>query len=54
MFKVSFKDNPRDPAKIVLRVGNKTAVMLKGTVALPEFFKHLPDEIITWMTEKQN
>lgn len=53
MFKVSFKDNPRDPAKIVLRVGNKTAVMLKGTVVLPEFFKYLPDEIVTCMTDKQ-
>ena len=54
MFKVSFKDNPKDPAKVVMRFGNTTAVMLKGTVALPEFFKKLPDEIVTWMTDKQN
>lgn len=53
MFKVSFKDKPNDPSKIVIRMGNKTGVMLKGTVALPEFFKYLPEEIVTWMTDKQ-
>lgn len=53
MFKVSFKDTPRDPSKIVVRVGNKISVLLKGTVALPEFFKYIPESIITWMTEEQ-
>ena len=53
MFKVSFKDTPRDPSKIVVRAGNKISVLLKGTVALPEFFKYIPESIIAWMTEEQ-
>ena len=46
MFKVSFKDKPNDPSKIVVRIGNKTGVMLKGTVILPKFFRYIPDEIV--------
>lgn len=49
MFKVSFKDKPNDPSKIVVRMGNKTGVMLKGTVMLPKFFKNIPDEIEDWI-----
>lgn len=53
MFKVSFKDKPNDPSKYVVRVGNRIVVVLKGTVALPDFFKHIPEEIITWITDEQ-
>lgn len=49
MFKVSFRDNPNDPAKIVVRMGNKVGVMLKGTVILPKFFRNIPDEIVEWI-----
>lgn len=45
MFKVSFKETPKNPAKLVTKLGNETTVLLKGTVELPAFWKYLPNEI---------
>lgn len=50
MFKVSFKETPKDPSKVVTRIGNKTTVILKGTVRLPAFFKDIPVEILDWIS----
>lgn len=53
LFKVSFKDSPKNPSKVTVVTGKKVAVMISGTVSLPEFFKHIPEEIVTWMTDEQ-
>ena len=49
LFKVSFKETPKNPSKLVTKMGGETTVMLKGTCDLPEFWKHLPDEIVKWI-----
>lgn len=52
MFKVSFKENPENPYKLVTKLGNKTTVILKGTVELPAFWKYMPDEIWKWIANQ--
>lgn len=54
LFKVSFKDSPKNPSKVVVVTDRKMGVRISGTVSLPEFWKHLPEDIIEWMTDKQN
>lgn len=49
MFKVSFKENPKSPSKLVTKFGNETTVLLRGVCALPEFFKYIPEEISEWI-----
>ena len=53
VFKVSFKDSLKNPTKVAVVTGKKVAIMINGTVELPEFFKHIPDSIVNWMTEEQ-
>lgn len=53
MFKVSFKNYKNSPAKVTVVTGKKVAVMISGTVSLPEFFKYIPEEIVRWMTDEQ-
>lgn len=53
MFKVSFKDTPENPLKTVLRKGNSMYVGIEGIVALPEFFKDIPQSIYDWITKEQ-
>lgn len=50
MFKVSFKETEKNPSRVVNKYGRKTIVVLKGTVRLPEFWKHVPDEITDWIS----
>lgn len=50
MFKVSFKESAKDPSKITNKVGKNVYVYLKGTVALPEFWKYVPQEIYDWIS----
>ena len=49
MFKVSFKEAPDNPSKLVTKMGNETTVMLKGTCELPDCWKYLPEEIVKWI-----
>lgn len=49
IFKVSFKETPKQPSKAVTKVGLVTTVILKGIVDLPEFFDHIPTEIMDWI-----
>ena len=53
MFKVSFKGPPENPSKAVLRVGNSMYVKIEGIVALPEFFRYIPQSIYDWITKEQ-
>lgn len=53
MFKVSFKDTPKNPSKFIQKVGRVTTVHLRGTAKLPAFWKYLPAEISKWIG-KQN
>lgn len=53
MFKVSFKDTPKNPSKYVQKLGKVTTVHLRGTAKLPAFWKYLPVEISRWIG-KQN
>lgn len=52
LFKVSFKDSPKNPSKAVVVTGKRTVVLLSGTVKFPKFWKHVPNEIIEWMTDQ--
>lgn len=52
MFKVSFKETPNNPAKLVTKMGNETTVMLKGTAKMPEFIKYIPEHIAAWVNEQ--
>jgi hypothetical protein len=49
VFKVSFKDGPKDPCKYAVVSGRKVGIVVSGTVVFPEFWKNVPDEIIDWM-----
>lgn len=49
MFKVSFKETPKNPTKLVTKLGNETTVMLKGFCKLPNFWKYIPEEISKWI-----
>ena len=49
MFKISFKETPKNPSKLVTKMGNETTVMLRGICKLPDFFKYLPEEITDWI-----
>ena len=49
MFKVSFKETPKNPSKLVTKMGNETTVMLRGTCDLPAFWKYIPEEIVKWI-----
>ena len=53
IFKVSFKETKNNPTKVTVVTGRKVATMIHGTVALPRFFKHIPEEIVDWITEEQ-
>ena len=52
MFKVSFKEAPKNPYKLVTKLGNETTVLLRGTVDLPAFWKHMPEEICEWIAHQ--
>jgi len=52
MFKVSFKETPKNPYKLVTKVGGETTVLLKGTVELPAFWKYMPEEICEWIAHQ--
>ena len=54
VFKVSFKDSPKNQSKFAVVSGKKVAVRISGTVSLPEIWKYIPEGIIRWMTEEQN
>lgn len=54
MFKVSFKETPKNPSKLVTKVGNETTVLLKGIVEIPDFWKHLPEEIVEWIAQAKH
>ena len=49
IFKVSFKETPKQPSKAVTKVGLTTTVILKGAVKLPEFFDRIPTDIMEWI-----
>ena len=49
MFKVSFKETPKNPSKLVTKMGNETTVMLRGTCKLPAFWKYIPEDIYKWI-----
>jgi hypothetical protein len=49
IFKVSFKETPKQPSKAVTKVGLITTVILNGIVDLPEFFDYIPTEIMDWI-----
>lgn len=49
MFKVSFKETPQNPSKLVTKMGNETTVILKGICDLPAFFEYIPKEISEWI-----
>ena len=49
IFKVSFKETPKQPSKAVTKVGLITTVILKGVVKLPEFFDRIPANILEWV-----
>ena len=54
MFKVSFKETPNSPSKIVTKMGNVTLVMLKGTCKLPDFFKYIPEDVSNWISQQKH
>ena len=51
MFKVSFKDKPKDPSKAVIKEGKTTTVILKGVVNLPSFFYDMPQIVLQWISD---
>ena len=54
VFKVSFKNSPKNQSKIAVVSGKKVAVRICGIVSLPEFWKYIPDDVRKWMTDGQN
>ena len=54
MFKVSFKESPKCPSKLVTKMGNETTVMFKGTVSLPPLWKHIPSEVVGWIENQRH
>jgi hypothetical protein len=49
IFKVSFKETGKKPSKVITKYGSLTEVTLKGTVALPPFWHHIPEDIMEWL-----
>lgn len=49
MFKVSFKETPGNPSKVVYKAGMVTDVILKGVVELPHFWHLMPPDICEWI-----
>jgi hypothetical protein len=49
MFKVSFKETPKQPSKAITKVGLTTTVILRGVIKLPPFWKHMPNDIVEWI-----
>ena len=49
IFKVSFKETPKQPSKAVTKVGLTTTVILRGVIKLPSFWKYMPDDIVDWI-----
>lgn len=49
MFKVSFKETPNKPFRVVTKAGRETTVILRGTVRMPDFWHHMPMEIVDWI-----
>lgn len=54
MFKVSFKESPKDPCKLVTKLGNQTTVLLRGTVDIPDFWKYIPNNISEWIAGQKH
>lgn len=54
MFKVSFKETPANPSKLVQRLGNLTHVLIKGTCKLPAFWKYIPEDIAEWIGQQKH
>lgn len=54
MFKVSFKETPANPSKLVQRLGNLTHVLIKGTCKLPAFWKYIPEDISDWIGQQKH
>jgi hypothetical protein len=51
MFKVSFKETPENPSKLVQKLGKITTVTVKGTMKLPDFWNQIPPSILQWVEE---
>lgn len=51
MFKVSFKETPKSPSKLITKSGAVTNCTLMGSVSLPEFFDYLPPHINMWISK---
>ena len=49
VFKVSFKETAKSPSKVITKYGSLTEITLKGTVALPPFWHHIPEDIMEWL-----
>ena len=49
MLKVSFKETPDNPCKVVYKAGKLTTIVLKGKVKLPKFWANVPPEILDWI-----
>ena len=49
MFKVSFKESPGNPSKVIYKAGMVTDVILKGVVELPHFWHLMPPDICEWI-----
>ena len=52
LFKVSFKEDKKNPSKVIEKAGGTTIVTLKGVVNLPEFWYNIPKEIHTWIAKR--
>ena len=53
MFKVSFKETPKSPSKLITKSGAVTKCTLMGSVSLPEFFDYLPPHINEWISKTE-
>ena len=54
MFKVSFKETPNNPSKIVVKKGKRTEVTLKGVIKLPSFWTRIPEDIMRWIEKREH
>lgn len=52
MFKVTFKQNPKNSFRLITKVGNETTVMLEGIIDLPDLRKYIPTEVVEWITNQ--
>lgn len=50
LFKVSFKEDKKNPSKVIEKAGGTTIVTLKGVVNLPEFWNYVPKEVHSWIS----